>query len=92
MSPRKKHVNPFYIVLVVAGLVFLLTACAYGVMAVKELRSPHTLAAQVEADASFVEFMDQHGPKAMLIELAILGVATFAAISTDRYWSGDSDE
>jgi len=92
MSPRKKHVNPFYIVLVVAGLVFLLTACAYGVMAVKQLRAPHTLPAQVEADASFVEFMDQHGPKAMLIELAILGVATFAAMSTDRYWSGDSGE
>ena len=61
-------------------------------MAVKQLRAPHTLPAQVEADASFVEFMDQHGPKAMLIELAILGVATFAAMSTDRYWSGDSDE
>ena len=59
MSPRKKHVNPFYIVLVVAGLVFLLTACAYGVMAVKQLRAPHTLPAQVEADASFVEFMDR---------------------------------
>jgi len=92
MSTRKKRVNPFYVVLIAAGVAFLLTACAYGVMAVKQLRAPQTLAAQVESDARFVEFMDQYGPKAMLVELTILGFATFAAISTDRYWSGDSGE
>ena len=72
-----------------AGIAFCLTACAYGVMAVKELHAPRVSAVQIAADSEFVAFMDQHGPKAMLVELAVLGVATFAAIGTDRFWTGE---
>ena len=33
MSPVKKRVNPFYILLVIVGIAFCITATAYGVMA-----------------------------------------------------------
>lgn len=90
MLSRKKRVNPFYVLLVIAGVAFCLTACAYGVMAVKELHAPRATAAQIAADSQFVALMDEHGPMAMLIELAVLGFATVAAIGTDRFWSGES--
>lgn len=90
MSERKKRVNPFYVVLVVAGVAFVVTACAYGVMAVKQLHVSYVSIEQVQADASFVSFMDEHGATVMMMELVVLGVATFAAIGTDRFWTGES--
>lgn len=35
----------------------------------------------------FVEVVDQYGFAAMMIELGVLAVATFAAIATDEYWT-----
>ena len=32
--------------------------------------------------------MDQYGNRLMVIELAVLGLTTFAAMGTDRFWSG----
>ena len=90
MSQRKKRVNPFYVILVLAGVAFVVTACAYGVMAVKQMHVSYVPIGQVQADASFVGFMDEHGATVMMIELAILGVATFAAMGTDRFWTGES--
>jgi hypothetical protein len=93
---RRKRVNPFYVLLVLAGTLFTVTACAYGVMAVKQLHaSDYQLPGQARSvkltgtDQSFIQFMDQHGERLMLAELAILGVASFAAMGTDRLWVGD---
>jgi hypothetical protein len=95
-TKRCKRVNPFYLLLVVAGTLFTVTACAYGVMAVKQLHAsdfpvpgqarPMTLAS---SDVGFVQFMDEHGVRLMLGELAVLGLACFAAMGTDRLWAGD---
>ena len=38
MKPSNKSANPFYILLVAIGLVFVITATAYGVMAVRAIR------------------------------------------------------
>lgn len=96
MAKNKKRVNPFYVLLVLAGIAFAITACAYGVMAVRQLHagdyplSATTLAAQgVETDAGLVRFMDQHGARLMFVELAVLGLATVAAMGTDRVWTGE---
>ena len=77
------------------GVAFAVTACAYGVMAVKQLHAADTSASRIaaatderrEADANFVRLVDTHGPRLMLIELAILAVTTVGAIGTDRIWS-----
>ncbi len=94
VDKNRKRVNPFYVVLVLVGVAFAVTACAYGVMAVKQLHaSDLQLPGQDDkrlpsADAGFIQFMDQHGNRLLVVELAALGLATFAAMGTDRFWSG----
>lgn len=87
MAKKGKSTNPFYIVLVVAGVLFAITACGYGVMTVR-LASPQALIQQTSesTDNSFVLFFEDYGFTLMLVELAVLGIGTFAAIGTDDYW------
>lgn len=93
MTKKKKRVNPFYILLVLAGIVFAVTACAYGVMAVKQMHATDIQFTRAAAepqgharDADFVQFMDDYGARLMLGELAVLAVTSAAAIGTDRFW------
>jgi hypothetical protein len=79
--PQTKSVNPFYPPLVVVGVVFALTACAYGVMTVRGL-DPHQA-----GEGGLVGFMDEYGLLLMVAELCLLGVLTVAAIGTDEYWT-----
>lgn len=83
---RSKPVNPFYAVLVVAGVTFALTATLYGAMTVRKL---DVMAAE---QVGVMSFMEQHGLKLMLIELGALAVLTFAAIGTDDYWMRNAKE
>jgi hypothetical protein len=78
--PRRKPVNPFYAVLVVAGVTFALTATMYGVMTVRGLD------ARAADQQGIIPFMQQHGLTMMIIELVVLAILTFAAIGTDDYW------
>jgi hypothetical protein len=84
MKPSKKSANPFYAVLILAGLAFVVTAAAYGVMATRESRSAVT--GKPVTEHALMKWMRDHGDATLLGELAILGVATFAAIGTDEYW------
>jgi len=74
--------NPFYAVLLVVGVVFAITACAYCVMTVRGL-DPRSV-----DEEGLMGLMRQHGLTIMVGELAALGVLTFAAIGTDEYWTG----
>ncbi len=100
MATGKKRVNPFYVLLVLAGVAFALTACAYGVMTVKELHAAQAAihpshvdgsTAQMSVGPGFVQFMDQQGPRLMLFELIALALTTFAAMGTDRFWSAEGE-
>jgi cytochrome b len=84
MKPSKKSANPFYGLLVVAGLAFVVTAAAYGVMAVRETRA--AVSGQAVAEHKLMKWMHDHGNTALLTELAILGACTFGAIGTDDFW------
>lgn len=87
MQPRKKAAisNPFYAVLVIVGTVFVITACAYGMMAFR------AVAPQMPGDNPqqhpLLHFMDVYGSRLLMIEIAVLALATFAAIGTDDYWA-----
>jgi len=83
---RRKSVNPFYAVLVVAGVTFALTASLYGAMTVRNL---DVLSAE---PVGVMAFMEQHGLTLMLVELAALALLTFAAIGTDDYWMRGADK
>ncbi len=82
----QKVVNPFYVLLMVVGLVFSITACAYGVMVVK-LARPDEQAIETPPDSGMVAWMDEYGTTLLLAELAALAVTTTAAIGTDDYWT-----
>jgi hypothetical protein len=84
--PRsRKFANPFYALLLVAGITFALTATAYGVMAFREARPAHPEAA-LEEEHPLMLWLRHHGNAALLTELAVLALVTFAAIGTDDYW------
>lgn len=82
----RKVFNPFYPLLVVAGLAFAITACAYGVMTVKTLQ-PAGAEEVRQAGTGLLYFLDRHGLTLLLSELAALAVFTFAAIGTDDFWT-----
>jgi hypothetical protein len=81
----KKSPNPFYPVLLLVGVVFAITACAYGVMTVNLLTPAQVMGQGPEG--GLVAFLDRHGMTLMMAELAVLAVVTFAAIGTDDYWT-----
>jgi hypothetical protein len=78
---QKKPTNPFYMALLPVGVLFVITACAFGVMMVQDL-SP-----QQGQPAGASRLMADHGLAILAGELALLGVLTFAAISTDDFWT-----
>ena len=68
-----------------AGIAFALTATTYGVMAFREAR-PAQPEAALKEEHPLMLWMRHHGDAALLTELALLALATFAAIATDGYW------
>jgi hypothetical protein len=85
----RKSANPFYVLLVLAGVTFVLTATAYGVMAFRDARpaaAPPAATAIANAEHPLMLWMSRHGDSALLAELAVLALFTFAAIGTDDYW------
>jgi hypothetical protein len=92
MQRSEKFANPFYGLLLAAGLAFALTAVCYGVMAFRGARPAVVVVADdVGGDAPpaehpLITWMSHHGEAALLTELGFLAVFTFAAIGTDGYW------
>lgn len=85
MPKKLTATNPFYVVLVLAGIAFCVTACAYGVMAFRDVRGG---AAVIEADTGgLMGFLDRHGAALLAAEVAVLAAATVAAMWTDRFWT-----
>jgi hypothetical protein len=76
--------NPFYVLLVAVGIAFLVTACAYGVMAYRDVA--FSAADRQIASSGLIGFIDQHGMTALAVEVGLLGLFTVGAISTDSYW------
>lgn len=86
MAKRKVPVNPFYAVLVVVGVLFAITACAYCVMAFRAVTPADADRASVSG-TRLMNLLDHYGMWLMLGELALLAVATLGAIGTDDYWT-----
>ena len=90
MASSRKPTNPFYFVLLVAGVIFVVTACSYLVMTIKGRDT--SLGRQEDPSSKrFVEIVDRYGFAALMIELGVLAGATFAAIATDEYWTRRGD-
>ena len=83
---KRGPVNPFYPLLIAAGIAFAVTACAYGVLTVRSL---HGASSSLAADSQegFSAVVDEHGMTAMTIELIALALFSLAAMATDQYWT-----
>ncbi len=81
---RKKAVNPLYPVVVLSGIAFTLTACAYGILMVRTQNPRNAGSVQ---DSPLLMFLDKHGFLLLMIELAVLTLASVAAMATDDYWA-----
>jgi hypothetical protein len=80
-----KSFNPFYVLLLLAGLVFAVTAFAYGFMAFQAVNAVRSEAG-VHAGHALFRWLRVNGTQALLIELAVLAVLAVAAMATDRLW------
>ena len=83
MAQKRPFANPFYALLLVVGVAFLLTATSYGVMAFRDVQGH----AAADSDSGLMLFLDRHGTLVMGIELAVLLVTSVAAMATDRFWT-----
>ena len=89
MKRSQKFANPFYALLLVAGISFALTATAYGVMAFRDRNAHSAVAVDTaanSADHPLMKWMNRHGETALMCELVFLAICTFGAIGTDDYW------
>ena len=69
MARRNK--NPFYILLMLVGVAFTVTACSYGVMVIRQA-SPDRFedpAIDEPPEGSLMYVMDKHGFKILMVEL-----------------------
>jgi hypothetical protein len=88
MRRADKFANPFYGLLLIAGLSFAMTATVYGVMLVRENASVQggSDVSTAGAEHPLIAWMSSHGDTALAIELAVLAIGTVGAIATDDYW------
>ncbi len=83
MAKKKLGANPFYVVLLLVGVVFVVTACAYCVMAFTGAKGVKVS----ESGSQLLVFLDRRGGLLLGVEVLVLAVASFAAMATDSFWS-----
>ncbi len=76
MAKPKEPFNPFYVLVIGLGVAFAITTFAYGTMAYRAV-------AHTDEGPGLMELLDRHGVMIMIVELGLLGVATFGAMSLD---------
>lgn len=85
MPKQRKTFNPFYSLLVVLGVGFVITACAFGLVLLRSNRPLDALRAG-NAQNPLLLLMQRHGQTILFVELGVLLVATVGCIATDDYW------
>jgi hypothetical protein len=87
-TSRKKpaFANPFYVGLMVASTLFVLTALGY-------LVAPNVIAPgpvqRGETSRAFATWLDRHGPVILGIEFVVMLVTGVLAMATDDWFSGE---
>jgi hypothetical protein len=85
-AKRKQPCNPFYALLVIAGVAFTITACAYALLMVRATR-PESSPFE---EGALMKLLDDRGMEIMGVEVLILALATAGAIGLDQ-WRGNRD-
>ena len=82
--PAKKPFNPFYVLLIPAGIAFAVTAFAYGFMAFQAVNAVREDAGRHAGHALF-QWLRVHGDATLIVELAVLALLTIGAIAMDQW-------
>ena len=77
---RRKRPNPFTVLLGIVGIAFTLTASATCISVLRGVR-PETARSSPQP---FDRLLARHGTTALVVELALLAVATFGSIAVDE--------
>lgn len=77
MDSRTGRPNPFYLLLVVVGVLFFVTAFAYGLMTLAATRG------KMPEESGLFAFLDRHGAVLLSGELGVLALATAGAMRLD---------
>lgn len=75
--------NPFYLLLLIVGLIFVATVLAYAVIPVLEEKAKD--AGQTPPPSPFREWLRQDGWKLVLAEVAVLVILGLLSMGLDRY-------
>ena len=75
--------NPFYLLLLLASLLFVATALAYGVVPILEQKAAE--AGQAPPPSPFRDALHADGGKWLLYELVAMAVCAVASMGLDRY-------
>jgi hypothetical protein len=86
-----KSINPFYVLLIPAGVVFVVTAFAYGFMAFQAVNAVRAEAGR-HAGHPLFQWLRAYGDATLLVELGVLAVLTVGAIATDHFWDRSAHE
>ncbi len=83
----KKAKNPFYALVLLVGVSFLLTACAYTVLAFLDVQGHR----ETTEKSGLLRFLNEHGVTVFGVELGVLCAAMVAAFATEDYWQRRSE-
>ena len=84
MAVPAERRNPFYILLLIVGLIFIATVLAYAVIPVLEQKAMD--AGTMPPPSPFRETLKNDGWKWVLAEVGLLVVLGLLSMGLDRYW------
>jgi hypothetical protein len=79
----RQRFNPFYLLAMLFGVAFTITACAYGVMMLRANRA-EGLPQEGQPGFGLMDLLSRHGTTILVAELAALAVCSVAAIYVDH--------
>jgi hypothetical protein len=90
MTNSRQPTNPFYVLCVLVGIAFTVTACANGVMMLRsnrglDLSSTAFLSRTAPTEHPLMSFLDRYGMIILGGEVAVLAAVSLAAIMLDHY-------
>ena len=85
MAHRKEPINPFYIILIVVGVVFVITACAFTLLLLQQNRT--TSSGAFSGSSPLMQFLRDRGMLLMGVEVIALGLASAGAMWLDSWRS-----
>ncbi|MBI3822436.1 MAG: hypothetical protein HY289_07125 [Planctomycetes bacterium] len=92
MAAPSEPRNPFYLLLLIVGLIFIVTVLAYAVIPVIEQKAMD--AGQMPPPSPFRDALRNDGWKWVLAEVALLVVLGLASMGLDRWrrWKSETEK